>query len=91
MARAEAQRKSLQTSLQAVKTAALAELDRARSEAEAAHRRLVAETEKAEAKLGKATIAGDESWKAIKSGVDEVVSVYGRTWKKVSEAISKAR
>jgi hypothetical protein len=90
-ARAEAQRKSLQTSLHSIKSAALAQLDHARSEADAVYRRLAAETEKAEAKLGKATIAGDESWKAIKSGVDEIVAVYSRTWKKISEAISEAR
>lgn len=61
------------------------------AEWDAAIRRLAVETEKAQAKLGKASAVGDESWKAIKSGLEEAISVYDRTWKKIAEAIAKGR
>jgi hypothetical protein len=61
------------------------------AEWDAAIRRLAVEAEKAEAKLWKASAVGGESWKAIKSGLEEAVSVYDRTWKKISEAIAKGR
>ena len=61
------------------------------AEWDAAIRRLAVEAEKAEAQLWKASAVGGESWKAIKSGLEEAVSVYDRTWKKISEAIAKGR
>ncbi|MGA2404145.1 MAG: hypothetical protein ABSG91_20970 [Syntrophobacteraceae bacterium] len=61
------------------------------AEWDAAIRGLTVETEKAKAKLGKASAVGDESWKAVKSGLEEAISVYDRTWKKISEAIAKGR
>jgi acyl-CoA hydrolase len=87
--RAEAQRQSWQSSLQATRATALAAIDRASAEADSAVRRLAAETEKAEAKLGRVSAVGDESRKAIKSGLDEAISIYDRTWKRISEALSK--
>lgn len=87
--RAEAQRQSWQTSLQAIRASAAATLDQARIEIDAAIRRLTVEAEKAEARIGKVSAAGDESWKTIKGGLDEAISVYVRTWKKISEAVSK--
>jgi hypothetical protein len=88
-ARAEAQRRSWQSSIQAIQTAAAGSIEAALGEADAALRRVSAETEKVEAKLGKVSTAGDESWKAIKGGLDEAISVYERAWKKVSEAVAK--
>jgi prefoldin subunit 5 len=61
------------------------------AEWDAAIRRLAVETEKAKAKFGKASGVGDESWKAVKSGLEEAISIYDRTWKKISEAIAKGR
>jgi prefoldin subunit 5 len=61
------------------------------AEWDAAIRRLAVETEKAKAIFGKASAVGDESWKAVKSGLEEAISVYDRTWKKISEAIAKGR
>jgi hypothetical protein len=87
--RAEAQRQSWQSSLRAIRADASAAIDQARTEGDAAIRRLATEADKAKAKLGKVPAAGDESWKAIKQGLDEVISVYDRTWKKVSEAVAK--
>lgn len=87
--RAEAQRRSWQTSLEAIRAGATASVDQARGEVDAAIRRLTVEAEKAEARIGKVSAAGDESLKAIKGGLDEAISVYVRTWKKISEAVSK--
>ncbi len=61
------------------------------AEWDAAIRRLAVEAEKAEAKLWKGSAVGGKSWKAIKNGLEEAVSVYDRTWKKISEAIAKGR
>ncbi|AZG78423.1 MULTISPECIES: hypothetical protein [Methylocystis] len=88
-ARAEAQRRSWQSSLQSIRDAASASIDHALGEADAAFRHVAAETEKVEAKIGKVSTAGDESWKAIKGGLDEAISVYERAWKKISEAVAK--
>lgn len=87
--RAEAQRQSWQSSLQALRASAAATIDQARGEVDAAIRRLTAEAEKAEARVGKASAAGDESWKAVRGGLDEAISVYVRTWKKIAEAVAK--
>jgi hypothetical protein len=89
--RAEAQRKSLHSSLQAIRATASDALDQGRIEADAAISRLAAETEKAAAKLGQVSAAGDDSWKAIKGGLEEITSAYDRTWKKISEAIARIR
>ena len=88
-ARAEAQRQAWQSSLQAARATATEVIDQARGEADAVMRRLAAEAEKAEAKVGQVSVAGDESWKAIKGGLDEAISIYDRTWKKISDAIAK--
>jgi hypothetical protein len=88
-ARADAQRQAWQSSLQTTRATATAVIDQARGEADTVIRRLAAEGEKAEAKLGQVSVAGDESWKAIKGGLEEVISIYDRTWKKISEAIAK--
>jgi hypothetical protein len=64
-------------------------IDQARGEADTVIRRLAAEAEKAEAKLGQVSVAGDESWKAIKGGLEEAITIYDRTWKKISETIGK--
>lgn len=87
--RAEAQRQSWQSSLQELRANAAATIDQARGEVDAAIRRLTAEAEKAEAKIGKVSAVGDESWTTIKGGLDEAISVYVRTWKKISDSIAK--
>lgn len=91
IARAEAQRESRQSSLQSVQATASDVIEQARGEIDAAIRRLTVETEKAEAELEKTSAVGGESWKAIKSGLEEVISVYDRTWKKISETIANGR
>ncbi len=91
IARAEAQRESRQSSLQSVQATASDVIEQACGEIDAAIRRLTVETEKAEAELEKTSAVGGESWEAIKSSLEEVISVYDRTWKKISEAIAKGR
>jgi hypothetical protein len=88
-ARAEAQRQAWQSSLQAARATATEVVDQARGEADTVIRRLSAEAQKAEATLGQVSVAGDESWKAIKVGLEEAISIYDRTWKKISDAIAK--
>jgi hypothetical protein len=88
-ARAEAQRHAWQSSLQAARTTAMVVIDQTRGDADTVIRRLAAEAETAEAKLGQVSAAGDESWKAIEGGLEEAISIYDRTWKKISEAICK--
>jgi len=83
-ARAEAQRKSLQTSLVGMLNAASETIAQAQRDANAAIRRLGIE-----AKLDQASTAGHESWKAIKSGVEETLSVYERTRKAISDTLTK--
>ena len=101
-ARTEAQRQVWQSSLQAVRASAAGAIDHARVEADAALKLLSAETEKAgkllsaEAEkagttLGHVSSAGEESWKLIKAGLDETVSAFERTWKKVYKSVSNIR
>lgn len=87
--RAQAQRQSWESSLQAIRETTTGAIEQGRSEADAALHRLVAETEKAEAKVGKISAAGDESWKAIKSGLSDMISIYDRTWKNISKALAQ--
>lgn len=88
-ARAEAQRKAWQGSLDAVRKAGTDAVNQARLELDAAVRRLTAEAERTQAKVGKVSTAGDESWKAMKDGLEEIRSVYDDTWKKINDALAK--
>ncbi|MGX1101388.1 CerR family C-terminal domain-containing protein [Amorphus sp. MBR-141] len=88
-ARAEAQRLSWQHSVDAIRASASQAVDRAHGEFDAALERLDAARFKVEAKLGQASAAGDESWQAVKDGIDQTRQAHERTWKKISEAISK--
>ena len=90
-ARAEAQRQAWQSSLQSIRASTVGAIDYARGETEAAFQRLAAETDKAGSKLGGVSAAGEESWKAIKVGVEDTISAFERTWKKVYELVSNIR
>ncbi len=90
-ARAEAQRQAWQSSLQSIRASTVGAIDYARGETEAAFQRLAAETDKAGSKLGGVSAAGEESWKAIKVGVEDTISAFERTWKKVYESVSNIR
>ncbi len=90
-ARTEAQRKSWQSSLHAIRASASEAIEQGRAEADVALHRLVVETEKAKVKLGQVSSVSDDAWKAINDGLQEAKSVYERTWKKVSEAVTRIR
>lgn len=90
-ARAEAQHKSWQTSFSAIRATASEAVTKARGEVDAALHRVGAEIDKAQGKLGQASTVGAETWKAIRSGLEETRTVYDRTWKKISDALAKAR
>nr|ART37994.1 F62 [uncultured bacterium] len=51
--------------------------------------RLSEETEKLEGKLGQVSNAGDETWKAVKSGLEETKAVHEKTVRKIIEALSR--
>ena len=63
-------------------------LNEARDSVGATLKRIAAEAEKVQAKLGE---AGEESLKAIQSGAEELRAVADRTWKKIGEAINARR
>ena len=88
-ARVEAQRQAWQSSLETTRATAMAGIDQARGEADKLIRGLAAEAEKAEAKYGQVSTAGGDSWKAIKVGLEDAISVYDRTWRKISDAVAK--
>ncbi|MBU1213520.1 MAG: hypothetical protein KJ587_19985 [Alphaproteobacteria bacterium] len=88
-ARAKAQRESWQKSADAIRTTASKVVEQAYEEFDTAITRLSDARDEAEEKLGKATAAGDETWKAFKDGIEEARATRQRTWKKISKALSK--
>jgi predicted nucleic acid-binding Zn-ribbon protein len=89
VARAEAQRQSWETSLKDLRDQAAAVVDKARGEFDGAIKRLSDEAEKFQSRIGVAKDAGDESWKAVKSGLADAKAVHDRTIQKIKEALSK--
>lgn len=89
-ARADVQRKAWSAYFESLRAETAKALETARGDFDAAARRLSVETDKLQEKIGKATGAGDESWKAVKSGFQEMKAIHDKTISKVSEAISKA-
>jgi hypothetical protein len=91
-ARAEAQRQSFQTSMQSIQANAAAALEQGRKEVESSLRRWTEEAEKTLGpKLNQLSAAGDETWSALKTGLDETAAVYEKTWSKITQAFSKVK
>ena len=88
-ARAQAQRRSWEASLTALRKQATEIVDKARAEFDAAIKRLSDETEKFQSRIGEVKDAGDQSWNAVKSGLAEARAVHDRTTQKIKEALSK--
>ena len=88
-ARAQAQRRSWEASLTALRKQATEIVDKARGEFDAAIKRLSDETEKFQSRIGEVKDAGDQSWNAVKSGLAEARAVHDRTIQKIKEALSK--
>ncbi|MDX3808833.1 MAG: hypothetical protein QHC89_20895 [Bosea sp. (in: a-proteobacteria)] len=89
LARAQAQRRSWEASLQEIRDRAANAIESARGELDAAIKRLSDEAEKFQARIGDAKDAGDESWEAVKSGVAEAKAVHDRTIQRIKDAFSK--
>lgn len=88
-ARADAQRKSWDASMDTMRAQTSNVIEHAQGEFDASIARLTDAREKAEEKLGKASTAGDETWKAIKDGIEETEAAHERMWKKVAAAFTK--
>ncbi|QDL97657.1 hypothetical protein FLL57_10205 [Rhodopseudomonas palustris] len=88
-ARAEAQRQSFLSSLETIQSGAAAALEQGRKEMESSLRRWTEETEKTLGpKLTQLSAAGDETWTAVKAGLDETAAVYEKTWARISQAFT---
>jgi DNA anti-recombination protein RmuC len=91
-ARAEAQRQSFQTSMETIQASAATALEQGRKELDTALRRWTDEAEKTLGpKLSQLSAAGDETWSALKTGLDETAAVYEKTWGKITQAFSKMK
>lgn len=91
-ARAEAQRHAFLSSLETIQTSAASALEQGRKEMESSLRRWTEETEKTLGpKLTQLSAAGDETWNALKAGLDETAAVYEKTWARISQAFTKAK
>lgn len=88
-ARAEAQRRAWDKSVAAIRTSASKAIEDGQREFSTAIERLSEARSKAEAKAGQAASAGDETWQAIRDGIDEARAVHERTWRRISEAFGK--
>jgi hypothetical protein len=78
-ARAQAQRKSWETSLEEARLQAAETVDKARGDLDAAMKHLSDEADKFQLRIGEAKDAGDESWAAVKAGLAEAKAVHSRT------------
>lgn len=91
-ARADAQRQAFLSSMRSIHTSAAAAVEQGRSEIEATLRRWTEETEKTLGpKLTQLSAAGDETWNALKAGLDETAAVYEKTWARISQAFTKTK
>ncbi|MFZ5739306.1 MAG: hypothetical protein ACOY6K_20745 [Pseudomonadota bacterium] len=91
-ARAEAQRQAFLASLETIQTSAASALEQGRKEMESSLRRWTEETEKTLGpKLTQLSAAGDETWNALKAGLDETAAVYEKTWARISQAFTKTK
>ncbi len=89
VARARAQRHSWEASLNDLRDQATEAVEKAGQEFDAAIKRLSDEAEKFQNRIGVARDAGDESWKAVKSGLADARAVHDRTIQKIKDAFSK--
>ena len=88
-ARAKAQRKSWQDGLNEIRTSAEAAVAAGLDDVDAAIRRASEEAEKLQKKAGQIPSVGEESWKAIRDGLDEARAVHDRTVKKIGTALAR--
>jgi hypothetical protein len=89
VARAKAQRQSWEDAQKVMREQVTHTVDKARGEFDAAIKRVSDEAEKFQARIGDAKDAGDESWKAVKSGLADARAAHDRTLQKIKDAFSK--
>lgn len=87
--RVEAQRRSWEASLKELSDQAAEAVEKAGQEFEATIKSLSDEADKFQSRIGVVKDAGDESWKAVKSGLADAKAVHNRTLQKIKEAFSK--
>lgn len=91
-ARTEAQLHAFQSSMASIRSTAAAAFEKGRAEFDAALRRASEHAEKTlDPKLSQLTAASDESLKALKSGLDDTIAVYEKTWSRIADAFTKAK
>jgi hypothetical protein len=88
-ARVKTQRQSWEASLKDLRDRAAETVEKARSDLDAAIKRLSDQADTFQSRIGEAKDAGDESWKAVKSGLAEAKVVQDRTIQKIKDAFSK--
>lgn len=88
-ARVEAQRLSWEASLKELSDQATEAVEKAGQEFEATIKSLSEEADKFQNRIGLVKDAGDESWKAVKSGLADAKAVHARTLQTIKEAFSK--
>lgn len=88
-ARASAEREAFQSSLERIRKQSAAAIDAARESLDAALHRVSADADRVEAGLGKISSAGDESWKALREGLQETRAANDRTVRKIAAAFAK--
>lgn len=89
VARAKAQRQSWEDAQKVMREQVTHTVDKARGEFDAAIKRVSDEAEKFQVRIGDAKDAGDESWKAVKSGLADARAAHDRTIQKIKDAFSK--
>lgn len=91
-ARAEAQFAAFQGSMEQVRSNTASAFEKARGEFDAALRKVAEHAETTlNPKLAELSSASEESLKALKSGFDETIAVYEKTWGKITEAFTKPK
>ena len=89
LARVKAQRSAWEASLQELRGQTADAVEKARAELDAAIKRVSDEAEKFQTRIGEVKDAGDASWEAVKSGLEEAKQVHSRTIQKIRDALSK--
>jgi hypothetical protein len=87
-ARVKAQRQSWEASLKDLRNRATETVEKARGDLDAAIERLLDQAETFQSRIGEAKDAGDESWKAVKSGLVDAKAAHDRTVQRIKDAFA---
>lgn len=91
-ARAEAQIAAFQGSMEQVRSSAASAFEKARADFDATLHKVAEHAETTlNPKLAELSAASEESLKVLKSGFDETIAVYEKTWGKIAEAFTKPK